>query len=284
MRCATGGGPEPNSILSYINDLPLDYDHKKNRYSLLYAYDLMYLACFKKSKKNVEKNLNNYLKKLQLWSQRWRLKFAPHKSSYTVFERCKRTQTDLDLKMNGAPITKCNEPKFLGFVYDKYLSGRQHVNKVKKTCNSRMNILRVLVHKSWHMKEKILVQLYKSLIRSHIEYMGLNFHCLKPSLKNELQSIQNNSLRAIFKKDRETSGKELQELAKVDSIRKRMIFLNDKYLHKSECIPNPIISDMIEEHLNEIETDRVGGIMINTSILSKNKYIKQSLRDTGIIT
>ena len=41
---------------------------------------------------------------------------------------------------------------------------------------------------------------------------------------------------------------------------------------------------MIDEHQNEIERDLACGILLNTSILSKNKYIKQSLRDTGIVS
>ena len=100
----------------------------------------------------------------------------------------------------------------------------------------------------------------------------------------KLQSIQNIALRVIFKKDWECKGKELQRLAKIESIKKRMDRLNDKYLDKCLTQQNPLMVELIDEHQNEIERDLACGILLNTSILSKNKYIKQSLRDTGIVS
>ena len=94
---------------------------------------------------------------------------------------------------------------------------------------SRLNIIRILTHKSWGLNKSTLVQIYKSLIRSVMEYVGLNFYILGKEQKNELEVIQNSALRAIFNKKREYGNRNLLKLAKVESIRSRLNKLNNLY-------------------------------------------------------
>ena len=157
-------------------------------------------------------------------------------------------------------------------MYDSNLSGKSHIGKIKKTCISRLNIIRILAHKSWGLKYDTLVQIYKSLIRSIIEYSGLNYDSLGTNQKRELETIQNNDLRAIFKKNREFGNKNLRKLAKVDSIKVRMSKLNGQYLEKCVKQDNPLIIDLIIQYKNTIVSDREKGILNGRTILSQNKY------------
>ena len=51
------------------------------------------------------------------------------------------------------------------------------------------------------VQESTLIQLYKSLIRSVIEYSSFLIDCISKSLIKILEAIQNNILRIIFKKN-----------------------------------------------------------------------------------
>jgi hypothetical protein len=68
----------------FINDTPIN-DNTNNEYNLLFADDICYLKLFK-STLGVEKNVNLYLKQLQNWFNRWRLKMATHKCAAMIIE------------------------------------------------------------------------------------------------------------------------------------------------------------------------------------------------------
>ena len=217
----------PTLFAIFINDIPSRFSEKKGQFSLLYADDLILLAKFGNTTKGVEKEINKYLEK---WSSLWRLRFAPHKCSYTIFANSKKNlAAKMNLKLYNVSLNEDKSPKFLGFVYDGLLSGKEHLSKIKKTCMSRLNIIRILTHKNWGLNKSTLVQIYKSLIRSVMEYVGLNFYILGKEQKNELEVIQNSALRAIFNKKREYGNRNLLKLAKVESIRSRLNKLNNLY-------------------------------------------------------
>ena len=130
-----GAFMSPTLFSIYINDIPVRYDNRKGRHSLLYADDLIYMAKVGKSTKTIEKVTNNYLNELENWSKQWRLKFAPHKCSYTIFARSKKaTAIRINLKMYDTHINEEKNPKFLGLVFDSGLTGKNHMEKIKKTC------------------------------------------------------------------------------------------------------------------------------------------------------
>ena len=270
----------PTLFSIFINDVPIRYDNKKGQYSLLYADDLVFMAKFGKSTKTVEKDANKYLNELEKWSNLWRLKFAPHKCSYTIFARTKRSAAvKLNLKMYNPRINEDKTPKFLGLIFDSQLSGKSHLVKIKKTCNSRLNIIRILTHKSWGLRKETLIQIYKSLIRSVIEYMGMNYYAFGRAQRNELEVIQNSALRAILKKKREDGNKNLLREANIESIRQRMNRLNCKYVEKSIKQGNPIVKDLIENYKGIIEKDTNSGYISGATILNQNKFCNRIIKE-----
>ena len=84
--------------------------------------------------------------------------------------------------------------------------------------------------------------------------MGLNYNRLSKKIKKQVQTIQNSALRIIFKKNREQNTKELHELANIEKINVRMKKLNDQYLEKCEAYENPLIENLVADHIKrEIE-------------------------------
>ena len=63
-----------------------------------------------------------------------------------------------------------------------------------------------------------------------------------------MQTIQNNALRIIFKKDKVFDIGRLHELAGLETLKERSIEQNKKYITKAILKQNPLISELFEEH------------------------------------
>ena len=68
------------------------------------------------------------------------------------------------------PIPVVEQTKFLGLIFDKKLSFIPHLQYLKNKCFKALNLLRVVANTKWGSDEKTLLHLYRSLIRSKLEY------------------------------------------------------------------------------------------------------------------
>jgi len=87
------------------------------------------------------------------------------------------------------------ETKFLGIIFDSKLSFLPHIRHLKDKCVKALNSLRVLAHTSWGADQKTLLHLYRSLIRSKLDYGCVVYGSARPSYLRILDPIQNHALR-----------------------------------------------------------------------------------------
>jgi retron-type reverse transcriptase len=92
MKSASAGVPQggvlsPTLFSIFINDLPLT-NIKNESFSMLFADDLVCSFVYK-DKHIAQSKVEEHLKKLEMWSNKWRLTFAP-KNSHGVSEVCRR--------------------------------------------------------------------------------------------------------------------------------------------------------------------------------------------------
>ena len=73
---------------------------------------------------------------------------------------------------------------------------------MKQACRQRLNIVKVISHKSWHLSKKSKKAIYYALVRSLMEYASFIFATLSQEYKNAINSIQYDALRIIYKRDR----------------------------------------------------------------------------------
>ncbi len=183
----------------------------------------------------------------------WRLSLAPHKCAQIIFSRARKFDvTELDLSLYGIKIPKESNPKFLGVIFDGRLNFEAQINHIRNKTSDRISILKILsFDKFWCLSKILLIKLYKSLVRSVIEYSSTLVDSISPSFLKKLEAIQNNSLRAIFqiKWEEKILIEELWRKANVESIKERLNKLNEKYIEKA-LYSNPFINQMIEEYLD----------------------------------
>ena len=113
----------------FINDIPLVNEKNKN-FSLLFADDLVCAFFYKPDTRDKAiYDCENYLRKLEKWSNRWRLTFAPKKSNVLVFTS-KRNVDQVKLKMYNEVIPQTKEVRFLGILSILFTKTQLPKNKV----------------------------------------------------------------------------------------------------------------------------------------------------------
>ena len=85
--------------------------------------------------------------------------------------------------------------KYLGMIFDQKLTWKDHSRSLIQECHKTLGLLKTLAHHHWGSDSEMLVRLYRSLIRSKIDYGCLAFSSAKSSGLAPLNSLHNYALR-----------------------------------------------------------------------------------------
>ena len=158
---------------------------------------------------------------------------------------------------------------------DRSLCFKTNSEEIKKKCLSRLNIIKILSHKSWKLTTETLTNLYKSLVGSILDYSFFTITEISISNLNFLQSIQNQAIKLIHKLKPDTSTLTLREISKIPPINDRFNNLFERYIKKALAY-NVFIVELINEYnetanltaYNEFKSTPLSYV---TSLLNKNE-------------
>ena len=111
------------------------------------------------------------------------------------FCQLRKQHDDPVLTLYGSPIPVVQEYKYLGLIFDKKLSFIPHIKYLKAKCLKSLNILKVLSHTTWGADRTTLLQLYRSLIRSKLDYGSIVYGSARKSYLAMLEPIHHQGLR-----------------------------------------------------------------------------------------
>ncbi|XP_050535155.1 uncharacterized protein LOC126902170 [Daktulosphaira vitifoliae] len=98
------------------------------------------------------------------------------------------------LFLGNTPLPFVNNIKILGLIFDK-LTWKPHIIKTKTSATKSINILKTLSHVEWGAKSSVLINLYRSLVRSKLDYGSICYTNSYPNLQKTIDIIHNNGLR-----------------------------------------------------------------------------------------
>ena len=207
----------------------------------------------KTTKKDAEETAQKYLNELEKWMNCWRLTLAPKKCGQLTFSRarCSESEETLNLKLYDIQIPAESNPKFLGVYFDRKLTFSFHFDMIQKKLSDRLNILKILSYdKNWALKPGILVQVYKSLVRSVLDYASVTSIACNVNVLNDYEVVQNDALRIIFKKSVMDHVKieDLRKWARVSSIESRHSELLTRYYERAIMSNNPLVKEMFAKY------------------------------------
>ena len=113
----------------------------------------------------IQRKLQRTIHRLEKWTIlpfpriRLAMHFCPNK-------KC----MDPVLKLGNDPIQFVKEAKFLGLIWDTKLTFEPHIKYLKARCQKSLNILKVLSRTQWGADQITLLKLYRSLVRSKLDY------------------------------------------------------------------------------------------------------------------
>ena len=252
-RCRIRAGVPQGAVLSpllfniFINDIPL-MNMKNQCHSMLFADDLATFFIYRKSGHLVAR-VKQYLTRLERWLTTNRLEMNAKKCTYTIFSRG-NTDTDFCFPFNGSKISEDKEPKLLGVVLDQRLTFGKHVDYIRDRCASRLNILRIIAHKSWRLSTRTLLVTYQCLIGSIIDYSAFSHSCISQTNMHKLQTIQNKSIRIILHLPYDTNTLTYNFTHGISTIKSRLLYLTNKYLCYALQKNTPLIANLFAEFID----------------------------------
>ena len=145
----------------------------------------------------VERQIQQALKSIECFADENGFRFSIQKTKCVHF--CRRPlHPHPSLKLYNNIIDVIPEIKFLGILFDKKLTFKPHIDYLKKKCQKAMNLLRVVSSSAWGADRTTLLMLYKSLIRSRLDYGCVIYGSARPSYLSRLDPIKNQALRSCL--------------------------------------------------------------------------------------
>ena len=148
-------------------------------------------------------------------------------------------------------------------IFDNKLSFIPHLKSLRAKCLKAMDILKVVGHKDWGADSETLLKLYRSLIRSKLDYGCVVYGSARTTYTQMLDPIQNQALRICLGAFRTSPVESLQAEANETPLRWRrqklsVQFALKLYAHPDnptfECTFSPNYKNLFENKPNMIPT------------------------------
>lgn len=192
------------------------------------------------------------LHKLQTWAENNGFTFSESKTKCVCFSRKKKILNHPLLTLKEKPLQFQDTLKFLGLIFDSRLTWKPHILYLKNEIATKLNILKVINHPTYNPSRKLLLNLYRSLIRSKAEYGILALASASPNTLSILNPPLNVALRICIGALRSTPIQSLYcEASELPPTYRRRVLANN-YLSKISNNRNHPIMKRIEKHVSSL--------------------------------
>ena len=235
----------------------------------------------------IERQLQQCLNKIQKWALENGFKFSKTKTQCIHFCQLRGLHNDPVLKLDGVEIPVVEQYKFLGVIFDRKLSFIPHINYLKAKCHKALQLLCVVAHTDWGADKSTLLKLYKSLVRSKLDYGCFIYGSARKSYLRCLDSIHHLGLRlalgALQISPVESPYVEANEAPL--SLRREKLAL--QYFTKLQsCPPNPAFECTINPKYKELFARKESAIpsfgIRMESVLDNSIILNENVHETVI--
>ena len=234
----------PLLFLIYINDITCDLQSD----SFLYADDTSLLEVVDDPTFSAV-SLNNDLERINAWTRDWLVTINPSKTKSIIFSVKRVKPSHPDLYFNNEMIDNVSNHKHLGVTICSDLSWRIHIFNVYEKASKKLNLLKGLKFK---LGRETLIQLYKCLIRSQMEYADVLWDGCSVSESDLLEHLQYQSAKVVTGAMKGTSkSRLLEELAWEDLKTRRSMHKLVLYFKIVNNLTPSYLSDLIPQTVQQ---------------------------------
>ena len=142
----------------------------------------------------IQRKLQHTIHRLEKWTLENGFTISKNKTVAMHFCPDKKCM-DPVLKLDNDPIQFVKEAKFLGLIWDTKLTFEPHIKYLKARCQKSLNVLKVLSRTEWGADQTTLLKLYRSLVRSKLDYGCLVYGSASKTALAKLDPVHNQGLR-----------------------------------------------------------------------------------------
>ena len=209
----------PLLFLLYINDLP----NISNKLKFFLFADDTNLYYESHDLKEIEKTVNEELKKLSLWLNINRLALNVGKTNFVIFRANRPLNHNVTLIMNRKALAQKEHIKYLGILMDEHLKWTPQISSVSKKISRGIGILAKLKN---FLDVKLLSNIYYSLVYSHLSYGIQAWGSACPTELKKIKTLQNKAVRIMSgNKYYQTYGEPAVPLPSADPLYKSLDIL-----------------------------------------------------------
>lgn len=181
----------PTLFLMYIND----FHNSSSLFDFHLFADDANLFYRSNSINGLEAQINIELTNIQNWLLANKLLLNIEKSNYIIFHSPqKKINYDIELCFNSVRLKRVNNTSYLGVMIDSNLNWKAHVACVAKKVKRNIGLLSKIRH---YASQKILINLYYSLIYPFLTYGIITWGNTYPTTLKLLLLLQKKALRLI---------------------------------------------------------------------------------------
>jgi hypothetical protein len=208
----------------------------------------------KSLKQRLQKSANEFYS----WCTSWKLQIQPVKTELIYFSPHprKKYKNKMSIIVEETEIKPEKSARYLGMMFDHQLKWRSHLHHIEEKVAIRTSLLRYLSRLNPNANEQIMINLYKSLVRSIITYGCSILLKADNSIWKRLQILQNKALRAALGLPIYTSTEYIHSKTKIPMIKNYAKDLLNKAISGVEMYQDNTTSENLKiiltgVHINE---------------------------------
>lgn len=214
--------------------------------SLVYQYaDDFLIMVFDKDFNEAEKKLQTKVQAFYDLCKELNLSFQADKSQ--IMYLAKGSRKKVSLSVNGAVIQQVKTLKYLGRTITASLSVKDHYTRIAKEVESRKNVFKFLTPVKGGLDPAVALNLYRSLIRSKLEYARATAAHTPMSINKKIMTTQNATLRRCLGVTPSTPIHVIYALANEMPAAERSLWLTARELLRVKSM-NPDLYAMVAEN------------------------------------
>ncbi|KAF2354379.1 Reverse transcriptase domain [Trinorchestia longiramus] len=226
--------------------------------------------------------LQQQLTALHNWSKQWGLKINFNKTKCMLFTNKRINPLSITVGVQQLEFTK--QFKYLGVMDSPQLHWHHQVEYLKQFFAPLLNLLQSISHRHWGADRELLIYLYKTLIRSLLDYAAPLYGTAVLSNLLQLNSIQNHCLR-IATGCQKTSAASLEVEANIFPLTIHRDLLTCQYYCKLQQLPNDMADELLQA---QFPADRLSSRLLlsmksHARALFTNVNLQIPARNTALV-
>lgn len=199
--------------------------------------------------KQIIKRLQIGVNKFHRYFKRWKIKLNNEKANAIFFtnRRTRQLPGDRKITIDGHEVEWSNTLKYLGLLYDKKITFKQHVQYVLEKTHKATRILYSLINRKSKLNFHNKILIYKVALRPVFTYGCAIFANIAKSHIQKLQVCQNKLLKTILDAPWYTRTTTIHEDTQCDTVRDTIDKIKAKFDEKITFIQDELSST---QHVN----------------------------------